>query len=121
GATAEFAFTGSDVTWYTLVGPDQGRAAVYVDGISAGSFDDYGPTATYRVARSFSGLAPGGHTIRITVLGTRNAKSTDSKVAVDGFAVGSSTFDTPVVTYGWAQVANASASGRSYLTSDDPG
>ena len=70
GSTASFAFKGKTVTWYTVTGPAQGKASVWIDGHPKGTFNQYAPSTTFKVARSFRHLAPGDHTITIRVLGT---------------------------------------------------
>src|SRR5713226_5796820 len=47
GATATFAFTGTTVTWYTVMGPSQGMAGVWIDGHPRGTFDQYAATMTF--------------------------------------------------------------------------
>jgi hypothetical protein len=42
--------------------------------------------AVRRVVFNKSGLVAGSHTLKVTVLGTRNASSTDTRVDVDAFA-----------------------------------
>jgi subtilisin family serine protease len=87
-ATMSFTFTGTQVAWLTTTGPGWGRAQVSIDGNDRGTVDLYAPTARWQTAQTYSGLSPGGHTITIRVLGTKNAAATSTKVAVDGFVVG---------------------------------
>ncbi|MDP9386901.1 MAG: Ig-like domain-containing protein [Actinomycetota bacterium] len=118
GASASYAFSGTAVTWYTLTGPNQGTARVAIDGVDQGSFDLYAKRATYKVARSFSGLAAGAHTITVTVTGQKAPASTDTLVAVDAFAVGRSVDATPALTARWAAVSASGASGGAYARAD---
>lgn len=53
-----------------------------------GVVDLYSRTMRCRVAKSFSGLAPGSHTVTVQTLGTKNASSIGTRVVVDGFVVG---------------------------------
>jgi len=90
GATAQFAFTGNDVSWIGRQGPDMGKADVYIDGVFDARIDGYGnrggsvwQTAVYRKTWP----VPGAHTLRIVVLGEKTAASTDSVVSIDAFHV----------------------------------
>src|SRR5205085_3342122 len=103
GAQAVYRFTGPTVTWYTVTGPDQGLAAVAIDGHSKGSVNDYAAARHHRVARTFAGLGAGSHTIVITVTGRKgSAKGTGTAVSVDAFR-STSLVSTPNVSYGWAR------------------
>ena len=117
GATASYTFSGTGVTWYTKIGPDQGRAQVSIDGVSKGTFDLYWTRAHYQMPRSFAGLTSGSHTITITVAG-KNAASSNALVSVDGFAVGGVTNDSPSVAYGWSPRSSSLAYGGRYVASD---
>src|SRR5207247_1244426 len=60
GSTYSFTFTGTSVTWYTVTAPDQGMAQVDItnpggEAVSQ-TVDNYSPTVTERVPRTFSGL-----------------------------------------------------------------
>jgi GH25 family lysozyme M1 (1,4-beta-N-acetylmuramidase) len=110
GASYEMPFSGRSVTWYTMLGPDQGRAEVLIDGRSEGVFDQYAPRPELKVARTFRGLDRGWHTIVVRVRGTRARAATDTRVAVDAFGFGGRVVTRPDGTAGWrtADVANAS-------------
>lgn len=118
GATATFAFSGRSVTWVTLRGPAQGRAAVSIDGKKIGTFDQYASRAGFGVERSFTGLERGRHAITIRVLGRGSADATDTLVAVDGFEVGKDRVGTPDLEQTWATERTSSASGGSLVASD---
>jgi hypothetical protein len=98
------------VTWYTATGPDQGKAAVWIDGTRAGTFDQYAPTASFKVARRLDGLARGPHTITVRVLGKASPAATDTQVVVDAFEAGGDRVSNPALetTWGTASVAGAS-------------
>jgi hypothetical protein len=51
------------------------------------TIDNYAAERTFGVARSFTGLAEGRHTLRIRVLGHARPASDDELVSVDGFSV----------------------------------
>jgi GH25 family lysozyme M1 (1,4-beta-N-acetylmuramidase) len=119
GSTASFAFKGKSVTWYTVAGPAQGKASVWIDGHPKGTFNQYAPSTTFKVARSFRHLAVGDHTITIRVLGTEGAKAgTDTQVAVDAIEAGGKVVWSPGLTFGWGKAKNAAASRGDVAVSD---
>jgi hypothetical protein len=119
GAKATFTFTGTSVTWYTVTGPSQGLAYVYIDGAGKGSFNQYASSTHFKVARSFSGLSSSAHTIQVVVRGLKGSSAgTNTNVAVDGFKVGTSVFGTPTLSSRWRSVSSSSASGGSYVRAD---
>ena len=92
GAAASYTFTGSSITWYTVIGPAQGQASVWIDGQPRGLFNGYAPSGRNRVPHAFGGLAPGEHTITVHVLGKKGSNAgMDTQVAIDAFQAG----DTP--------------------------
>lgn len=86
---AEYAFTGgSQVTWYAMLGPDEGKASVSIDGVTDTTIDLFAPDYVFNVPiyrKSFA--SSGNHTIRVTKLSLKNTKSSDDKVNIDGFQV----------------------------------
>jgi hypothetical protein len=86
-STASFTFRGTAVEWDTVLGPNMGRARVYIDGVLKLSADNYSGTTTYGVAKIFSGLTDTVHTLKIVVLGTHRATSHGSYVAIDRWVV----------------------------------
>ncbi|MGE5460400.1 MAG: GH25 family lysozyme [Solirubrobacterales bacterium] len=118
GATASFAFVGRSVSWITMTGPTQGRAAVSIDGSRIGVFDQYSAGKTFGVERRIEGLSRGEHVVAIRVLGKASAASSDTLVAVDGFEVGTDRVPTPDLDLAWGRAADARASGGSYVASD---
>lgn len=121
GATCSFAFTGTSVTWYTVTGPTQGDAYVFVDGARKLTVDNYASSTHYGVARSLTGLSKGSHVIKIEVRGVKGAKSgTDTQVAVDAFSVGTlrTQQNSVGVSYTWRPVSASAASGGSYAEDD---
>src|SRR5207244_2802073 len=83
-AKASFSFTGTSVTWLARKGPDRGRAAVTIDGVSKGTVDLYSADVT-SAAKIYAGLANRRHTIVVRVLGTKSAAASAVNVSVDGF------------------------------------
>ena len=87
GASVSFRFWGTGVDWYTLRGPDQGRAQILVDGTLLRTVDGYAADTTFGVVRSIGGLAEGVHTVRIVATGTSRRAATGSLVSADRFVV----------------------------------
>ncbi len=84
GATATFAFSGTDVAWVSARGPKRGKAKVYIDGVQKAVVDLKASSAQSSViVFTASGLSAGPHTIKIYVNGT----SGRPRVDVDGFFV----------------------------------
>jgi GH25 family lysozyme M1 (1,4-beta-N-acetylmuramidase) len=86
-SSAEVRFRGTGIEWFTYRGADQGRAEVYVDGLRVRTFDNFAPAPMFDVARSFTGLAEGVHTLRIVVLATARPAATGELVSIDRFSV----------------------------------
>jgi hypothetical protein len=119
GATASFAFQGRTVTWYTVMGPSQGKASVWIDGRAKGTFNQYAPSMSFKVARSFRHLARGDHTITIRVLGQQGAPgATDTQVAVDAIEAGGKVLWSPELRFVWGKAKNTAASGGDVAVSD---
>jgi hypothetical protein len=120
GARASWTFSGRAVTWYTLTGPTQGKADVYVDGVRKTTVNNYTSTVKRGVARTVKGLAKGSHTIQIRVLGQKGSKrGKGTFVAIDGFKVGKKVTTTPVLSnVAWQAVATPSASDGTYTVAD---
>jgi hypothetical protein len=81
------ALGGSTVAWVSTTGPDRGMATVSVDGGAPTTVDLYSPTLRpATVVWQATGLGTAtGHTIKVTVLSTRNAASTGNKVDIDAY------------------------------------
>jgi hypothetical protein len=86
-ATAVVTFTGTRIDWITALGPNLGKAAVTIDGVSMGTVDLYAPSATWQHIIAYGDLPSGPHTLTIKVLGQKRAASTGTTVVVDGFIV----------------------------------
>jgi hypothetical protein len=114
----------TSVTWLTHRGPYQGKASVTIDGRYKGRFNLYRSTASAR-SFTFSRLARRAHTVKVKVLGRKDASSKGTWVAVDGFKVkvGSSITQesSAKIHYdSWTGVFKAVSSGGSFRTSGSP-
>jgi GH25 family lysozyme M1 (1,4-beta-N-acetylmuramidase) len=110
GASASFAFSGTSVSWYTAMGPAQGKAAVRIDGELVGTFDGYAPKPAFQVPRRFQGLERGRHVITVRALGRSNAKAHDTQVVVDAFGVNGVVSRTPALEATWRRADGVSTS-----------
>jgi hypothetical protein len=129
--TASWTFTGSQVTWYTKLGPDKGTAQVSIDGKLDATIDLYAPDVNNYSIPIYTKTFPvsGTHTITITPTGNANARSTAPAVDVDGFravtgAVSVTEETGSKVTYsgpGWASQPDAAASAGRVMVSSHPG
>lgn len=88
GETLTLPFRGTSISWYTVKGANQGKAAVYVDGVLKGTFDNYAARTAYRVARTISHLADKVHTVKIVTLGQHHKGGSGNLVTTDRFSVG---------------------------------
>ena len=88
GTYMTFVFRGTSIDWRTILGPGMGRALVYVDGVSKGTFDNYSGVTIPKYLRHIGGLSDAVHTLKIMVSSTRNTSASDSVIVVDGFLIG---------------------------------
>lgn len=86
-ATVTVAFSGTSIDWIAARGRGYGRASVTIDGAAKGTVDLYASTTAWRSLVTYGGLPPGPHSMVITVLGTKNAAATGTRIVVDGFVV----------------------------------
>jgi subtilisin family serine protease len=85
GRTATHTFTGRQVAWVAVLGPNRGRATVHIDGELVETVNLYSSATSYRrvvFLRTWGSVAE--HTIRVTVT-SRSASSSGSRVDVDAF------------------------------------
>lgn len=79
--------SGSTVAWVSTMGPDRGMASVSVDGGPTQTVDLYSatpqPATIVWQATNLGSINP--HTIKVTVLSTRNAAATGNKVDIDAY------------------------------------
>ena len=85
GATATYAFEGSDIRWLGCRFDDAGRAKVQIDDQPVEIVDQYGSGRDLPFAWERSKLSPGKHSIRITVTGEKSAASKGFNVNLAGF------------------------------------
>ena len=87
GTSMTFVFRGTSIDWRTILGPGMGRALVYVDGVSKGTFDNYSGVTITKYLRHIGGLTDAVHTLKVMVSSSRNASASDSVIVVDGFLI----------------------------------
>lgn len=78
GAALEFAFTGTAVGVFDLVGPDGGQVQVWVDGEDKGLRPRFDAYCTYHRLQTLwvaQDLPPGRHTVRVELTGERFDKA----------------------------------------------
>jgi hypothetical protein len=122
GGRATIKLSGTSITWFTMTGPNQGLARVSIDGAGKGTFNQYAPATHFKVARRFSGLSAGPHTVSIIVKGRRGSPhATGTFVSIDAFKAGGNLISKPIPIYTWRKVVNKGAIGGSYTTSDTRG
>jgi hypothetical protein len=129
GATFTYQTSGGSLRLWYVKGPDQGMVRISVDGVvRVTALDQYAAGRVYRSYVDVKGLATGVHTVRVTVLGTRRAASTNTYGAVDAVSTTTSACRgdtacaaTPPGTYGWAAVATSLASAGRVAAAAAPG
>ncbi len=87
GARATVAFTGTELRWIGLGGPQAGIARIFLDGAFNAEVDLYSPDHVQGVVFATTGLAAGQHTFTIEVTGLRNPAATGNLVFVDALDV----------------------------------
>lgn len=81
-----FAFEGTAVRWLASVGPNRGKANVYVDDVLvAEELDLYSEEMAYQVPVFETMLDLGVHTIKVVPTGTKRAEATFAAITVDAF------------------------------------
>lgn len=85
-ATVSLRFRGTGIDWTALVGPNNGRARVVIDGVTVAAAQDlYAAGYSYQ---TFSYTVPDGfHTVVITCLGTKQPASSDKVITVKSLTV----------------------------------
>jgi photosystem II stability/assembly factor-like uncharacterized protein len=89
GDTVQFPFVGTQIAWIGIMGPAQGIANVYLDGVLQATVDLYAPAPglAQQVLYRSAVLPSKGHVLTIAVTNQRNPSATDSVVTVDAFDV----------------------------------
>jgi lipoprotein-anchoring transpeptidase ErfK/SrfK len=88
GATVSIAFTGTGISVIGQLGPNHGKARIYLDGAATSTVSLYAPThVNQQRILHLSGLPDGRHTLKLQVMGTREASSTGTYVHVDAFDI----------------------------------
>jgi hypothetical protein len=106
----------TSLSWIARIGPNRGRANVTIDGVNKGNVDLYS-AAPASLTKTYAGLARTAHTIVIKVLGTKNASSSGTDVALDAFVVGSTATQesAPAILYDtWKNTNSVNAEGGNY-------
>jgi len=83
----QMSFRGTGITWYTLKGVNQGKAAIYIDGVRKATYDNFASSTSYGVTRTVSGLADAVHTVQVVVLGKHRQGAKGSLITVDRLVV----------------------------------
>jgi len=65
GASVSYKFASTSVTWYTVTGRTRATRNVYVDNVKKATINNYASSATYHVARTWSGFTKATHTVKI--------------------------------------------------------
>jgi hypothetical protein len=84
GASVEVPCEGRRVLWFAKLGANCGKAEVSVDGGPAEVVDTYSADDIWGVCVWRHQLPPGGHLLRIKVLGERDPRATGTAVYLDG-------------------------------------
>lgn len=96
GSYSQYTFTGTNVVWSGVKGPDHGTADVYIDGVLDNSVNLYAANRFVNTEiYSKVGLTNGSHTIKIVARADKDSASTGYYVEVDRFNI---TTGTPTVT-----------------------
>jgi hypothetical protein len=87
GARATFTFTGTEVDWVGLRGPQNGIARIFLDGALHAEVDTYSPTEIQSVVFTALDLVDASHTLAIEVTGLKASAATDARIVVDAIDV----------------------------------
>ena len=84
---ASVTFTGTEVKWIGLRGPQAGIARILLDGAFNAEIDLYSRDEIQGVVYAATGLSAGAHILVIEVTGARNPSATNNLVVVDAIDV----------------------------------
>jgi hypothetical protein len=85
-----FTFVGNQITYYFTRAGNRGYAAVTIDGVHRDEINQYTvppPDVLWGQSVAYGGLGAGVHTIHISNMGIRDARSTGFYIDVDRFVV----------------------------------
>jgi DUF1680 family protein len=85
GSTVEASFEGTDIRWVGHRFDDAGKAEICIDDKVVGIIDQYGPVRGTPFTWEHGGLAPGRHTIKMTLLPDKNPESRDYFINIVAF------------------------------------
>jgi hypothetical protein len=129
--SVSWTFTGSQITWYTRLGRDHGKAQVLIDGKPDGRFDLFASDDINYAIPIYSRTFPavGQHTITVQALGERIAKASGTVISVDGFQARTSSpavvaDNDAAITYtgtGWQAVDSPDAPGGTMRSTSQTG
>jgi hypothetical protein len=86
GASAQFTFLGTQITWVATKFSNRGKADVYIDGVLQTTVDEYSASVLYQQPVYVkTGLSAASHTIKIVCKGTKNASSKGTYIDIDAF------------------------------------
>jgi len=86
GRSASITFTGKQFSWVSTLGPDLGKAEVWLGATKLGMVDLYSPTTKPRmIVFSKAWTTSATRTIEIRVLGQKTLPSTATRVDIDGY------------------------------------
>jgi hypothetical protein len=83
GATLQFDFQGTELTYSYTKAFNRGLAEVSIDGIQKAKLDLYSKTTEWKAKTVFGGLNKGRHHLVIQVTGAKNPRASDCFVDVD--------------------------------------
>ena len=88
GSTCKLDFEGTDLGLFYNAGEDNGKLSFLVDGKEQIIIDTYLWHENCKEKILFTCLAPGKHTVEVTLLEDKNGKSTGTKAEIGAFLVG---------------------------------
>jgi hypothetical protein len=106
-ARSSWTFRGASLKWWTRKGPSQGKAVVRIDGDVVRRVDNYASSPQNKVARTFTGLGGGSHTVTIVVTGKKRAASSGKWVSIDAFTAKGTRVNNPKLVSKWGAIPGA--------------
>jgi hypothetical protein len=84
---AGYNFSGTQITIRYIGYKNRGKAVIKIDGIKVGVIDQYTPGVIFNLSRTFEGLSPGPHNLKIINKGNKSGSATDSLIVLDALEV----------------------------------